>query len=413
MIRAPAPSRRSTAPSATLVVRRQSPLRPVSTGPLVPGATAGNAEGFPARRRPHPAADHLFQGLLAAVRGFVVAALLAPLAGAQTTDRIVTTDGTLTGKITGLSPDEVQLEDRAGEIRRVPIDRLKEVQFAGEPPSLRSARGMLARGRAAEALAEIAKVEAAELDGVEAPILAPMDYVKAVAAGRVALATGADPRDAGRLVNEFLGKHASGHHFYEAQELLGDLLARAGRGDNALAAYALLAKGPPAFKVRAAAARARMMLEQRKFAEALTEFDAALAVDAGDDAGSEQKRAAALGRARCLIGLGRNDDAIAVARGAIAQSNPEEGATLAVAYNTLGSAYRATGANDQDALIAFLTVDLVYNGSPEAHAEALWNLAELWERGQNPERAREARGTLEASYPGSRWAKQAATPKAS
>ena len=118
-------------------------------------------------------------------------------------------------------------------------------------------------------------------------------------------------------------------------------------------------------------------------------------------------------RARCLIGLGRNDDAITVAKNAIAQANPEEGETLAQAYNALGAAYRATGSNDQDALIAYLTVDLVYNGAPEPHAEALLNLAELWERGQNPERAREARATLEATYPGSRWAKQAAAPKAS
>jgi tetratricopeptide (TPR) repeat protein len=311
---------------------------------------------------------------------------------AQSTDRVISADGTFTGKVVAVGRDEVQVEDRGGEIRKVPVDRLRDVQFAGEPQSLRSARGMLSRARAAEALEEVAKVESAELDGAEPTVLADMAYVKAAAAGRVALATGADPKEAGRLVNEFLGKYADSHHFYEVQELLGDLLARAGRGDNALAAYSQLAKGPPAFKVRAAAAKARMLLEQQKYQEAIGEFEAALAVDAGDEAAVAQKRAAALGRARSLIGLGRHDEAIAVA---------------------LAAAYRATGTRDQDAMIAFLTVDLVYNGAPDAHAEALWNLTELWERAQNPERAREARSTLDASYPGSRWAKQAAAGKSS
>ena len=74
----------------------------------------------------------------------------------------------------------------------------------------------------------------------------------------------------------------------------------------------------------------------------------------------------------------------------------------------LGAAYLAAGDKDQDALISFLTVDLVYNGSPESHAEALAKLSELWEKAKNPERAREARKLLQESYPTSPWAKKAA-----
>jgi len=47
-----------------LAVRGQSPPWPLSTR-----ATAGNAEGFPGSRRPHPAADHFFHGLLDTRRG--------------------------------------------------------------------------------------------------------------------------------------------------------------------------------------------------------------------------------------------------------------------------------------------------------------------------------------------------------
>ncbi|MFM8282739.1 MAG: tetratricopeptide repeat protein [Planctomycetaceae bacterium] len=341
----------------------------------------------------------------------VLLAALVPLPATvlgQSTDRLISADGTLSGKVVALGRDEVQIEDRGGEIRKVPIDRLRDVQFAGEPQSLRSARGMLARGSAAAAIEELAKVEAAELDGADAAVLADMEYVKAVAAGRAALISGSDPREPGRLVNDFITKHAESHHYYEAQELLGDLLARAGRVDNAIAAYSQLSKGPPALRVRAAAAKARMLLDQRKYQEALAEFDAAIAVDASDEAAVAQKRDAALGRARSLIGLGRVDDAIGVVQAVIDAADPEEGEALGAAYATLGAAYRAASGKEQDALIAFLTVDLIYNAVPDAHAEALANLVVLWERAGNPERAREARATLEASYPGSRWAREVA-----
>ncbi|NDC54237.1 MAG: hypothetical protein EBZ74_08050 [Planctomycetia bacterium] len=282
------------------------------------------------------------------------------------------------------------------------------MQFGGEPQSLRAARSLLARGRAADALEEVAKVEATELDGADQLLLDEMDFVKAAAAGRAALASGADPKEAGRLVAEFLAKHAKSHHVYDMQQLLGDLLARAGKADAALAAYATLAKGPAAFKVRSAAAKAGMLFDQQKFAEALTEFDAALAIDAGDDAGAEQKRAAQLGKARCLAKLGKNDDAVALVQGIIGQADPEEKELLGRAYNVLGSAYRAAGDRDQDAVIAYLTVDLVYNGSPDNHAEALAHLAELWEKAKNPERARECRKQLLDSYPASPWARKQA-----
>ncbi|MBU6222645.1 MAG: hypothetical protein KGR24_07825 [Planctomycetes bacterium] len=329
-------------------------------------------------------------------------------AQAQAPDRVISTEGTVTGKVLSVSTDAVEIEERGGESRKIPIDQIRDVQFGGEPQSLRAARSMLARGRAADAVEEVAKVETAELDGAEPLVLEELEFVKAAAAGRAALAAGADPKDAGRLVGEFLAKHPQSHHYYDVQQLLGDLLVRAGKPDAALTAYATLAKGPAALKVRSAAAKAGMLFDQQKFAEAMAEYDAALTIDAGDDASAEQKRGAELGKARCLAQLGKNADAVALVQGIIRRADPEEKELLARAYNVLGGAYRAAGDKDQDAVIAFLTVDLVYNGSPDSHAEALAHLSELWEKGKNPERAREARKSLQDSYPTSPWAKKVA-----
>jgi len=332
-------------------------------------------------------------------------------AAAQTADRVVTTAGTVSGRITATAANELELEDRAGESRKIPVDQIREVQFGGEPAELKSARSMLLRGRAADALEELAKIGANDLDGAEQILLDEVDYVRAAATARVALAAGGDPREPGKLVADFVAKHPESHHAYDMQELLGDLLARAGRIDNALAAYGQLAKGPPAFKVRAASAKAAMLLEQGKFAEALGEFDAAVQISTTDEASAAQKRTAELGRARCLAQLGKPEEAVALVRSVIQQADPEDGDVLGRAYNALGQAYRAVAGKEQDALIAFLTVDLVYNKAPENHAEALYNLVELWEKGANPERSREARSTLETSYPGSRWTKKLSAAK--
>ena len=327
---------------------------------------------------------------------------------AQAPDRVISTEGTVAGKVVSVSANAVDIEERGGETRKIPIEQIRDVQFGGEPQSLRSARSMLARGRAADAAEEVAKIEAGELDGAEPLVLEELEFVKAAAAGRAALTAGTDPRDAGRLVGDFLARHPQSHHFYDAQQLLGDLLVRAGKADAALAAYATLANGPAALKVRSAAAKAGMLFDQQKFVEAMAEYDTALAIDAIDDASAEQKRGAELGKARCLAQLGKNADAVALVQGIIKRADPEEKELLGRAYNVLGAAYLAAGDKDQDALISFLTVDLVYNGSPESHAEALAKLSELWEKAKNPERAREARKLLQESYPTSPWAKKAA-----
>lgn len=326
---------------------------------------------------------------------------------AQAPDRVITTEGATVGKVVAVSPAEVQVEVRTGDVRTIPVERIREVQFSGEPAELKAARAMFLRGRPAEALDELGRLDPADLEGADEQLMVEVEFVKAAAAARGVLGSGADPREAGRLVNEFLAKRAGSHHFYEMQELLGDLLARAGKPDLALAAYAQLAKGSPALQVRATAGRAKTRFEQEQYAEALREFDAALVTAAGDDSSLAQKRSVALGRARCLARLGRGDEAVAAVQQVITAADPDDKDLLARAFAALGTAYRAVPGREQDALISFLTVDLVYNATPESHAEALANLVELWEAAQHPERAREARQLLESSYPATRWAKAA------
>jgi len=351
-----------------------------------------------ARSRPVPAVVALLVALAAVAPGVVLG---------QAADRVILANGqAASGKVLAVSPTVIDLEGAGGETQKIPVETVREVQFGAEPQSLRTARGMLLRGRGGDALDEVGKIEADDLDGAEPLVLAEADFVRAAAAGRAVLDTGGDLAAAIKGVGAYLGKNGKSHHVFQMQELQGDLLSRAGKADEAMAAYSQLGTGPGPVKVRAAVAKAALLLAQGKTDAALAEYESAVKLAGADKASESQRRAADLGKANCLSLQGKQEPAIQLVNQVIKDSSPEDKDLLARAYNVLGGIYRAVDGKEQDALISFLTVDLVYNTVPDSHAEALYNLGELWERGSQPERAREARQSLKTSYPVSPWAKK-------
>lgn len=331
-----------------------------------------------------------------------------------TTVNLATSSGfTLSAKATEtLSKESISL---AYARTKKGVDAVSEVFFDGEPAELRSARTNLRRRDAAAALADLKKIKEEELQGKAAFVAEEMAFVKAASQGLQALQSGGHMQPAAEAVKDFLAKHPRSFHAYDMHELLGDLVARAGKLDEAAAAYAFLEKGPPSCRIRATALKARLLREQKKYADALRLLDDAGRIDiqAGDVAGARAKREAELGRAQCLSRLDKAAEAIAAARGVIREADADDKELLGRAFNVLGDAQRAAGGRDEDAVIAYLTVDLVYNTAAETHAEALYNLVDLWQRTKNPERSREARQTLESQYPNSPWTKRLAASKPS
>jgi tetratricopeptide (TPR) repeat protein len=374
-------------------------------GVIEGAAHAGPKAGsFRVRRSRQPDAPGSLRRLPWLVLGTCLLACGSRTASGQSADRVSVAGGAgVSGKVVAVTPAGVEVQTSDGQTQQVGLDAIREVQFGGEPQSLRNARGLLLRGRGVEAREEVAKIEKDDLEGADPLVLAEIDFVRAAADARAAIDSGGDLAAAARTVSGYLAKHAGSHHFFPMQELLGDLLARSGNADGALAAYRQLETGPPAVKVRATAARAGLLLGQGKVDDALAEYDAAIALAGTEESAKSQRRTAVLGRARCLSAKGKADDAIALVLEIVNEADPEERELLARAYGVLGATYQAMGGKDQDALIQYLTIDLVYNTLPDAHAEALFRLGELWEKGNHPERAREARQTLKASYPSSPW----------
>lgn len=355
----------------------------------------------------------LMRSLGGAVTGLVVAggivlAAAAPVA-AQSADRVKLIDRSeVSGEIVATTANDVEIKDqRSEELKKIPIDQIRDVSLAGEPDALRNARGMLSRNDPASALEELKKIEQSEKDSASDRVLAEIQFVEAAAAARKAMLTGGDLAAGDTALRDFAKKNPRSHHFYKVAETLGDVLAKSGKYEDAAKIYSALEKGPPALRVRAATAKANLFFGQQKYAEAMAEFDAAgkVETDPKDVASQGQKREAMLGRARCMARLDKADEAVKMLSDVIKAADPEDRDSLAKAYTALGDAYRATAGKEQDALIAFLTVDLVYNTLPESHAEALFNLSQLWDKAQNPERALQAKKKLVDDYPDSPWAK--------
>jgi len=304
-----------------------------------------------------------------------------------------------------LAPNGVTVTTASGSTTRVGIEEVRFVRFADEPDSLSNARSLLLKRNGADALEEIAKVTAAERSAATSPVLADIAFVKAAGDGYAAIASGANIDAAVKGLRDFVAANPRSHTLHAANEVLGGVLTRAGRYDDAAAAYRELAKGPPALAARAAVLTAELQIAQGRAADALRDYESAAAAAAkiDGDAGRLARQSAELGKARCLILLGKAADAITACRSVIASCRPDDAALLSRAFLVLGTAQLAAGAMEHDAAISLLAVDLVHNTVPEDRAEALYHLVGLWERNNHPERARDARQTLEATFPDSPW----------
>ncbi len=325
------------------------------------------------------------------------AALGLMIAASAMADTIVTADGKLTGKVTQTSPTEITL-DQSGVSKTVPINEIENIYFEDEPMPLRNARNICRTGRYEEALDLLEKINVDDIDRAE--IKQEIQFYRGMASARLAIPSGeaAKIKEAGKLLFEFLQANPKSFHFFEANELVGDLLIAGGKASAAMSFYGQVAKAPwPDYQMRAGVAIGRGMLSQGKPDEALKSFQAVIDNDAKGETADRQRLAAKLGKARCLAETKKTDEAIKLAQEIVDKAEAEQTDLNAQAYVVLGIAHRQAG-RTKEALWAFLHVDILYPSEGEAHMEALKNLIPLWKELQKPERAAEAERILKEQY---------------
>jgi tetratricopeptide (TPR) repeat protein len=313
--------------------------------------------------------------------------------------------GTAKGTISLMTPTEVSLDMAAGQKKQIAVNDIDSITYEGESPELKLARSEISNANYEGALKSIDKIDPAKVTRPE--IKQDIQFYRALCHARLALAGSGDVPKAGSEMRAFVKENPTNYHILLATETLGDLFAAIGRPELALEQYATIERAPwPEYKMRGGVAKGRVLIAQKKFPEALTAFDNVLKL-AGDDKGAASLRLAAqLGKANCLAATGESAAAIEQVQTVIDNAEPEDTDLNARAYLTLGNCYRQKEGGTKDALLAYLHVDLLYPGNREAHAEALSNLARLWNELGKPERALQATQLLKDRYASSVWAKQ-------
>ncbi|HBK73865.1 MAG TPA: hypothetical protein DDZ24_06595, partial [Planctomycetaceae bacterium] len=332
-------------------------------------------------------------------------------ASVDAADQVVTRNETLFGKIESVSTEAVQLLPRgsASAAREIGVSDVVMIQFSDEPQDLIEAKRRLVKNNFVGALEAIQQVDEDEIQSASVAVRGEYAYVRAVAGGHVAMGAAGKISSALSSIKNVIDQFTRSIHYYELLEVAGDLEQALGRYDEAASRYKKIALGPPPMVVRAGRLKGDVLAAEGRYPEAITEFEKVQSVDLVGGFVEQEKMMACLGQAESLLSLGRFSEAASLIRTMLSGSHPEE-VPIATTNVLLGNAYSLLGRSlaemkqDQDALIAYLTVDLVYGDSPETHAEALFQLFQLWNSGGYPRRAEEVRKRLMKTYPQSTWA---------
>ncbi|MBN2579329.1 MAG: tetratricopeptide repeat protein [Pirellulales bacterium] len=343
---------------------------------------------------------------------FSLVALLFAAGAGEAFDMIKTTSGTTSGNVLSLSPFQVKLQrGSSGPTKEIPVNQIIFVTFDKEPFALKTAKNLIAvEHRYQDGLAALEKVKPEDLSD-RPELQEEWEFYRALAEAKLALEGSGAVIDAGKQMLAFVNRHPASYHYLEGCEMVGNLLVANRSFAQAEEYFGKLASAPwPDYRIKAGVAIGWAQLDRGKTDEALKSFESALGVTGGEGPlVQSQRQAAELGKAAVLTAQKKSAEAIDALQTLLQKADPDDGKLMARAYNTLGTAYRQSG-QPKEALLAFLTTHLLYpTGSAETHAEALYNLGELWEKVRKPERAAEARKILAERYKNSPWAKKPQT----
>jgi tetratricopeptide (TPR) repeat protein len=288
----------------------------------------------------------------------------------------------------------------------VPVNEIRRIAFANDPPELRRARDDVLEGQLENGLEALKRINAASIE--RAVVQRDLQYYLAYCQAKIALAGGGDKAAAATALLAFARDDPKSYHFYEAAELLGDLALALESFENASKYYAAIGRAPwPDFQLRAEILEARVLLAQGKYSDGLQVYEKTLSARLDSPDVSRQKLLASAGKALCLAELGKADEGIQVLEAMIDKHDPQDVVLFGRIYNALGRCHY-NAKRPKDALLAYLHVHLLFASDPDPHAESLYFLSKLWAAPEinKPEEAVAARNTLLKRYSGSPWSKR-------
>ncbi len=318
----------------------------------------------------------------------------------------------VSGEITSVSKTEVAIKvtaPKADTIKVTPND-IVSIIWTGEPPESNLARKAEEAGHYQKAIDGYQK----SLQSAKSPsanFKNDLDFGIARATGKLALTDASKIDDAIKKLEDFVKKQGDHYRYYDAINLLGQLHTAKKDFAKAKQDFETLGKAPwKDYQMAAKIALGRMALVENNLDEAVSQYDAVVAMQPEGPVEESQRQEAVLGKARVLIVQKKYDDALKLLDEVIDKAPIDDVKVNAEAFMRKGDCLREQG--DDEALYAYLLVHIMFSSEKAMDAEALYRLALLWEKKGDKSRAEEARDILRSEYENSDWAKQLKTPAA-
>jgi tetratricopeptide (TPR) repeat protein len=329
-------------------------------------------------------------------------AMIASTAAAE--DRIDLRSGqSISGRVQQETATEVMI-DRSGSSQRVAVNEISQIHYEGQPAIMTHARAMEAASQLNQAAAEYAKAQEEIRD--RPLVLRAARFGEARTRALLAIDDSGQLDQAIARLESFEQENPDSRQHYAAQELLARLYIE--KADYAKAEQAIdtVAKSPwRELTLRAVAQRARMLRLAGKFDQAIRYLNDELETSPEQPEQVLPFCLALVEQAKLLRAMDRRDEEATALEQAIDRSPLGATALQAEAYVALGHARRAKR-ELWEAAWAFLHVQVLFAMHEDLHAEALYNLSQLWSELGRPDRAAATRSMLKNEHPKSAWTKK-------
>ena len=319
------------------------------------------------------------------------------LASAQL-DRITPLDGkAISGSTASVWKDGIAIKVGPNTQTMLPGE-IEKIALQGDPASLTKGREFAVDGEYDQALEELRKVNISELQRdaakADAAFYLILSQAKAALAGR-----GDKTAAAGAAMN-FVRTYPDSWHYYSVQRLTGDLALALHKHDQAISFYEKLRSAPSTnSKIESVYLTAVAMLAKGDSTAAQAMFAKVVGLSVQSPSSLRLQALAKAGTAVAMARSKKADAGLAILDTLIEEMSPTDVEMGSRIYNAQGACYEAKG-DIEGAILAYLHTHLMFSGQPDAHAESLTRLAELWPQIGKPDRAAEAKQELQDSYPG-------------
>ncbi|PHS61084.1 MAG: hypothetical protein COB12_12435 [Flavobacterium sp.] len=311
----------------------------------------------------------------------------------------------IAGKITSISKTEVKIKPQTGADVTIPANDIQSIKWDDDTPLMNIAIGQEKIGNYEAAIKSLQDAKA-KVPAAAENIRTDIDFFSARVLAKFALADQTRLPDAVARMKKFTDSNATSFRFYEAIGFLGQLYLAQKDYIKAEAAFSSLERSPFADQqLSAKSSKAHVLLAQNQIDKALQAFEQVIKSPAKDEASKQRQLEAMLGKANCLNLKSQPEEALKLLDIVVEKANESDVRLQAQTQILRGTSLLAGGKN-QEALLAYLLVDVMFSGQQDLHAESLYNLSQLWVTIGKPGRADEARAILESKYPNSPWAKK-------